>query len=213
MVAIHTIPFETSCVDHREEVSGCWPPRLVCGVWRDFRRIDHWCDGRAQIQSCWQASQDRVRGDVETSRLEGVLLWIHANHGAEGRHLEECPQEHLHFPRRGFADLIHSAHGWCISLSHDAPESILTQSGLAPFWTPYHDMAAITLGLFLESRLGNWLLHLPSSRALIQLWYAYDNMNYERLLTYNYAIMLRLPKWSPEGALTVNAKWFQCPVW
>ena len=30
MVAFHTIPFETSYIDHREEVSGCWPPRLVC---------------------------------------------------------------------------------------------------------------------------------------------------------------------------------------
>ncbi len=30
MVAFHTIPFGTSYIDHREEVSGCWPPRLVC---------------------------------------------------------------------------------------------------------------------------------------------------------------------------------------
>ncbi len=29
MVAFHTIPFETSYIDHREEVSGCWPRRLV----------------------------------------------------------------------------------------------------------------------------------------------------------------------------------------
>ena len=41
MVAFHTIPFETSHIDRREGVSGCWPPRLVCGVWQDFRRIDH----------------------------------------------------------------------------------------------------------------------------------------------------------------------------
>ena len=121
MVAFHTIPFETSYIDHREEVSGCWPPRLVCGVWRDFRRIHHWCDGRAHIHSCWHASQDRVRGNVDASRLERVLLWIHSHHGVEVRHLEECPQEHLQFPRRGVADLIHSAHGWCISLSHAAP--------------------------------------------------------------------------------------------
>ena len=47
-------------IDHREEVSGCWSARLVCWVWRDCRRIHHWCDGRAQIQSCCQASQDRV---------------------------------------------------------------------------------------------------------------------------------------------------------
>ena len=27
------------------------------------------CDGRAQIQSCWQASQDPVRCDIEASRF------------------------------------------------------------------------------------------------------------------------------------------------
>ena len=60
MGAFHTIPFETFYTDHLEEVSGCWPPRLVCVVCRDFRRINHSCDGRAQIQSCCQASQDPV---------------------------------------------------------------------------------------------------------------------------------------------------------
>ena len=30
IVAFHTMPFETSYINHREEVSGCWPHRLVC---------------------------------------------------------------------------------------------------------------------------------------------------------------------------------------
>ena len=32
MVAFHTIPFETSYIDHREEVSGCWLASPTC-VW------------------------------------------------------------------------------------------------------------------------------------------------------------------------------------
>ena len=67
MVAFHTIPSEISYIEHGEEVSGCWPPRLVCGVWRDFRTIHHCCDGRTHIQSYF------TRSDVENSRLEVVV--------------------------------------------------------------------------------------------------------------------------------------------
>ena len=57
MGAFHTIRSETTYIDHREWVSGCWPPRRVCGSCHVFRRIHHSCDGMAQIQSCCQASQ------------------------------------------------------------------------------------------------------------------------------------------------------------
>ena len=56
------------------------------------------------------------------------------------------------------------------------------------------DMADITLGSFIAVRYGDWLLNLPSSRTMIPLWYAYYKVNYERFLSYNYAIMPRLPK-------------------
>ena len=71
--------------------------------------------------------------------------------------------------------------------------AIWISNPLTAFWTSYHDMADIMLGLLLAARWADWFLHLPSSRALIPLWYAYDKVNYERFLTYNYAIMSRLP--------------------
>ena len=69
---------------------------------------------------------------------------------------------------------------------------------LAAFWTSYHDMADITLDMLRAAREWDWLPHLPSNRALIPLWYNYDNVNYERFLSYNYATMSRLPNDHPK---------------
>ena len=155
---LHTISFETSYIDHREDVSGCWPPRLVCGVWRDFRRIDHWCDGRAQIQSCWQASQDRVRGDVEASRLEGVLLWSHVNHGAEIRHLTwknvlKSISTFHEVSQTSFTALMDDAsRAHVLLLFTEHIDAIGISNSLTAFWTSYHGMAEITLGLLLAAR-------------------------------------------------------------
>ena len=68
------------------------------------------CDGRARIQSCCQASQDRVRGDDEAS-LEWISALDPCQPRSRGSSYRRSTQEHLHFPRRGVADLIHSAHG------------------------------------------------------------------------------------------------------
>ena len=42
-----------------------------------------------------EASQDRLWGNDEAS-LEGVLPWIHVNHGAEVHHLEEAHVSTFH---------------------------------------------------------------------------------------------------------------------
>ena len=145
MVAFHTIPFETSYIDHREEVSGCWPPRLVCGVC---------CDGRAQIQSCWQASQDRVRGDVEASRLEIVLLWINANHGAEVRHLENVLKiiSTFHDEVSQTSFTAHMDDGSRSRMIKEHIGAIWISNPLTAFWTSYNGMADITLGWLLAAR-------------------------------------------------------------
>ena len=100
-------------IDHREEVSGCWSARLVCGVWRDCRRIHHCSYGRVHIQSSCQASQDRECGDDEGS-LEGVSALDPCQPRSRGSSSRRSTQQHLQFPRRGVAELIHSAHRWSI---------------------------------------------------------------------------------------------------
>ena len=191
MVAFHTIPFETYYIDHREEVSGCWPPRLVCGFWRDFRRIDHWCDGRAQIQSCCHVSQDRVRCDVEASRLV---------------YMSTC---RIHHSNRSW--MMHLALACCSCL-----KSMLTQSWLAPPDSfmgvlPWHGWDNAWLASCIK--IGRSASPSPSKPHLdpivVRLWQGElwtlpgiqlcHNATPSQMIT--------------GGASTVNAKWFQCPAW
>ena len=52
-----------------------------------------------------------------------------------------------------------------------------------------HGMDEIMLGLLLSTRYGDWLLHFPSIRAMIPWYFAYDEVNYARYLSYYYATM------------------------
>ncbi len=200
MGAFHTIPSETFYIDHLEEVSGCGPPRLVCVVCRDFRRINHSCDGRAHIQSCCQASQYTVWGNDEAI-LKGFLLWIHVNHGAEVHHLEETLKSiDLHFPRRGVTDLIHRVHEWCVLHSHAA--TVPRVSWHHRKWHPTDSFLDVLPwhgwdnGLLAScSKIRRLALSISHQAApwFHCMWYAYDKVNYERFLSYNYATMSRLP--------------------
>ena len=169
----------------------------MCGVWRDCRRIHHWCDGKAQIQSCCQASQDRVRGDGEAS-LEGVSALDSCQQRSRSSSSRRNTQDHLHFPGR----VSHTA---STALIDDAsstrmlllfPEylgAIGNDNPLTAFLTSYLDMVEIPLGLLRAAREGDWQLHLASIRAMIPRCFVYDKANYARLMSYYYATMSRLP--------------------
>ena len=78
-------------------------------------------------------------------------------------------------------------------LSQDHIDAIANDNPLTAFWTSYHDMAQIILGLLRAAREGDWLFHLASIRAMIAWCFAYDKVNYARFLSYYYATMARLP--------------------
>ena len=59
---------------------------------------------------------------------------------------------------------------------------------LTAFWTCYFEVTEITFGVLHAARQRNCLPRLLSSRAMIPLWSAYVKVNYERLLSYCYAI-------------------------
>ena len=118
---------------------------------------------------------------------KGLLLWIHANHGAEVHHLEEA---------------LNSIANFQDAVSHTASTLLLFQeyigaigndNPLTAFRTSYLDMAEITLGLLGAAREGDWLLRIASIRAMIPWCVVYDKTNYARLMSYYYATMLRLP--------------------
>ena len=110
---------------------------------------------------------------------KGLLLWIHANHGAEVHHLEEA---------------LNSIANFQDAVSHTAPTLLLFQENigaigndnpLTAFRTSYLDMAEITLGLLGAAREGDWLLHLASIRAMIPWCVVYDKANYALILLYH----------------------------
>ena len=132
---------------------------------------------------------------------KGFLLWIHVNHGADVRHVEEPLNSisifHDEVSQTSFTALIDDA-----SCSPVLPVSLFGAIGndnpLTAFWTSYLDMAGITLGLVRGAREGDWLLHLASIRAMIPWCVAYDKVKYARFLSYYYATMSRLPTDHPE---------------
>ena len=101
----------------------------MCGVWRDCRRIHHCSYGRAQIQSCCQASQYRVCGDDEAI-LEGISV------------LDPCqPRSRGSTSRRSTHLLMDDAsctrtrllfQEYIVAIENDKP--------LTAFWTSYLDM-------------------------------------------------------------------------
>ena len=112
--------------------------------------------GRAQIQSCCQASEYRVCGDDEVS-LEGISALVHANHGAEVRHLEETLKSistfHNEVSQTSFTALMDDAsctrklllfQEYLVAIGNDKP--------LTAFWTSYLDMTGIPLGLLRAAR-------------------------------------------------------------
>ncbi len=83
-------------------------------------------------------------------------------------------------------------------LFQDHIDAIGNDNPLTAFWTYYHDMAEIMLGLPRAAREGDWLLHLASIRAMIPWCFAYEKVNYARFLSYYYATMSRLSTDHPE---------------
>ena len=128
----------------------------MCGVWRDCRRIHHCSYGRAQIQSCCQASQYRVCGDDEAI-LEGISV------------LDPCqPRSRGSTSRRSTHLLMDDAsctrtrllfQEYLVAIENDKP--------LTAFGTSYLDMTDITLGLLRAAREEGWLLHFASIHAMI----------------------------------------------
>ena len=151
-IPYHTIPFETSYIDHWKEVSGCWPPRLVCGVWCAFRRIDYWCDGRAHIQSCWQASQNHVRCGVEASSF-GYMSIMEQRFAIWKNVLKSISTFHDEVSHTSFTSFIDDAsRSRMLLLFKDHVDTIGNSNPLTAYWTSYHDMAEITLGLLIAAR-------------------------------------------------------------
>ena len=118
---------------------------------------------------------------------KGLLLWIHANHGAEVHHLEEALNSIANFQDA----VSHTAS--TLLLFQDYIGAIGNDNPLTAFRTSYLDMAEITLGLLGATREGDWLLHLASIRAMFPWCVVYDKANYARFMSYYYATMLRLP--------------------
>ena len=134
---------------------------------------------------------------------KGLLIWIHANHGAEVHHLEEAPKRmstfHNEVSQTSFTALMDDAsctrmrllfQEYLVAIGNDKP--------LTAFWTSYLDMTDMTLGLLRAARGEGWLFHFASIRTMITLCLAYDKVNYARFLSFYYATMSRLPIGLPE---------------
>ena len=134
----------------------------VCVVWRDCNTIQHGCDGRAQIQSCCQASHHRVWCDAEAS-LEGMSALDPCQPRSRGSSSRIITQAHLHFPQRciqtsstaltdyaSCTRMLLLFQAYLVAIRNDKP--------LTAFWTSYLDLA-VNAWLASYSNIGCFISH------------------------------------------------------
>ena len=68
---------------------------------------------------------------------------------------------------------------------------------MATFWQSFLEMINILLCFIHSLRIGDWNLHLESTRKMLPWMFAYDRPNYSRHLTYYWAEMQKLPEEHP----------------
>ena len=141
-------------------------------------------------RKCNRAARLHKIVNVVMMRLawKGVLLWIHANHGAEVHHLEEelnrISTFHNEVSQTSFTALMDDASCSRMLLLF---QKYLIATGnhkpLTALWTFYLDMTDITLGLLCAAREEDWLPHLASIRTMIPWCFAYYKVNYAHFLS------------------------------
>eukprot|EP00794_Sanderia_malayensis_P014792 gene14792-16327_t len=68
---------------------------------------------------------------------------------------------------------------------------------MATFWQSFLEMINILFCFIRSLRIGDWHLHLESTRKMLPWMFAYDCPNYSRHLTYYWAEMQKLPEKHP----------------
>lgn len=77
-------------------------------------------------------------------------------------------------------------------------ENVTVSGPTAAFWSSFISMMNLLLAYTRVTKIGNWDMHLQSTRQMIPWFFAYDRPNYSRYVTYYLAEMEQLPETHPD---------------